>query len=191
MVITGKVCNAATGTLSTMGYYICVGKPLETSISWMKSIWKTQKHWSLAWLFSMRGFGSLNPCSMWIYYQLGNCKRNQLQMKRLCKEQKKKNIIEFRQAMGPLVDVPKAGFANINDGYTSWRVFADSETSLIWMRITKIEMNLINRMWVMQKVFFPAARKYVELYEWDLMSPIVHKILMHGAQVIRNAVLPI
>lgn len=35
------------------------------------------------------------------------------------------------------------------------------------------------------------TKLYVELYGWHPMSPTVHKILMHGAQVISEMILPI
>lgn len=35
------------------------------------------------------------------------------------------------------------------------------------------------------------ARLYVNLYGWHPMTPTMHKILVHGATVIRNAILPI
>lgn len=35
------------------------------------------------------------------------------------------------------------------------------------------------------------AKLFVELYPWYYMLPSVHKILLHGADVIRHALLPI
>lgn len=35
------------------------------------------------------------------------------------------------------------------------------------------------------------AKLYVQLYPWYPMTPTVHKILIHGATVIENALLPI
>ena len=35
------------------------------------------------------------------------------------------------------------------------------------------------------------AKLYTELYEWHPMSPTFHKVLIHGAQVIRHAIVPI
>jgi len=35
------------------------------------------------------------------------------------------------------------------------------------------------------------SRLYIDLYPWHPMSPTMHKILIHGAVVIKNALLPI
>lgn len=38
---------------------------------------------------------------------------------------------------------------------------------------------------------YETAKMYVNLYKWHPMSPTIHKILMHGAQIISDAILPI
>lgn len=46
----------------------------------------------------------------------------------------------FKEEMGLLVDIPKAGYGNTNDGNTSKRFFADPDTS---SRIIGIDINII------------------------------------------------
>lgn len=119
-------------------------------------------------------------------------------------EDRKRQIQEaFKNEMGLLVDVPKAGFGNTNDGNTSRRFFSDPETAA---NITGIDVDLIKRLKVILEVLasgFPVdtdkfaeylkctAKYYVELYGWHPMTPTLHKILAHGILVIKHALLPI
>jgi hypothetical protein len=110
---------------------------------------------------------------------------------------------EFRTKIGLLVDVPKPGCGNTNDGNTSRRFFADPELA---GAITGIDVNLIYRSKVILEVVSSGhkinkekyskyatdtAEMYVRLYPWHPITPTTHKILIHGAIVIENALLPI
>lgn len=118
---------------------------------------------------------------------------------------KRKKIIqeEFRKKMGLIVDVPKANYGNTNDGNTSRRFFSDVELA---SEITSIDFNLIYRFKVILEAITSGhdikikefteytqetAKLYVELYPWHPMTPTLHKILIHGPEVIQNALLPI
>lgn len=105
--------------------------------------------------------------------------------------------------MGLLVDILKVGYGNSNDGNTSRRFFDNPECS---SRITGINIDLIKRFQIILEVIssgynidtakfddfaHTTAKLYVELYGWHPMSPTVHKILMHGAQVISSHIVPI
>lgn len=105
--------------------------------------------------------------------------------------------------MGLIVDVPRANFGNSNDGNTSRLFFADYE---LYASITGIDVNLIFRFEIILealssgcKINLETFEKYareteelhVQLYEWHPMSPTIHKILRHGAEVISSALLPI
>lgn len=109
----------------------------------------------------------------------------------------------FKEQMGLLVDIPKAGFGNTNDGNTSRRFFADPDTS---SRITGIDVNIIKRFKIIleaissghsinveefEEYTTDTAKLYVQLYGWHPMSPTLHKILIHGATVISHAIVPI
>ncbi|CAH1108722.1 unnamed protein product [Psylliodes chrysocephalus] len=98
-----------------------------------------------------------------------------------------------------LVDVPKAGYGNTNDGNKSRRFVADPDTS---SRISGINVDLIKRFRVILKEissgFTINAEKfaayahtttmlYIDLYGWHPMSPTIHKVLIHGTQLIRHA----
>lgn len=105
--------------------------------------------------------------------------------------------------MGLLVDIPKAGFGNTNDGNTSRRFFSDPQTT---SRITGVDTNLIKKCNIILETLSSGhkidtkkfenfaeqtAKLYVELYGWYPMTPTMHKILRHGATIIDHAILPI
>lgn len=117
---------------------------------------------------------------------------------------KKKNVIDqFRRRMGLLVDMPKQGFGNTNDGNTAHRFF---ENAALSSEITGIDERLIRRFSTIlcaiscgydinedafDNYAMETASLYVQLYGWYFMPPSVHKILMHGAFVMRSLLLPI
>lgn len=95
------------------------------------------------------------------------------------------------------------GHGTTNDGNTARKFFKNANKSA---EITGVDLNLIIRfgniliaMASGQKINIDAfdhyctetARLYVSLYPWFYMPSSVHKILLHGADVIHNALLPI
>lgn len=99
--------------------------------------------------------------------------------------------------------MPKVNFGNTNDGNTSRRFFENPQLAA---DITKVDFELIYRLKVILETIssghkidvqqfdeyaMATAKLYVDLYEWHPMTPTMHKILIHGAAVIENALLPI
>ncbi|KAK5640044.1 hypothetical protein RI129_010855 [Pyrocoelia pectoralis] len=117
---------------------------------------------------------------------------------------KKQEVIDqFRRKMGLLVDMPKQGFGNTNDGNTARRFF---ENTALSSEITGIDERLIKRFsnilcalfcgYALNEEGFDSyametASLYVQLYGWYFMPTSVHKILVHGASVMRSLLLPI
>lgn len=202
-MVDGKVCNAATDTASTMRCYICgqTAKDFNKLLN-VEEINVEALQFGLSILHArIRFFESL----LHLVYKLPLKKwqaRTQAE-KDIVKERKATIQKMFREEMGLLVDVPKAGFGNTNDDNTSRRFFADPDTSA---RITGIDINLITRFRVILEVISSGmsinipkfseyakntATMYVQLYGWCPMTPTIHKVLMHGANVISHAILPI
>lgn len=117
------------------------------------------------------------------------------------KQREKKIQEEFRSKMGLIVDVPKPGFGNTNNGNTSRRFFMDPALSA---QITDVDVQIIVRFKIILEAIssghkidtkkfeayaMDTAKLYVQLYSWHPMTPTVHKILIHGPVVIRNALL--
>lgn len=202
-MVDGKVCNAATNTSSTMRCYICG----ETSKNFNNLTKKREENpetfkFGLSILHTrIRFFEFLLHLSYKLPIQKWQARNEE---DKLIVSEKKRSIQKtFREEMGLLVDVPKAGFGNTNDGNTSRRFFAEPEVSA---RITGLSVNVIRRFKVILEAISSGfaidinkfssyltetAHLYINLYNWHPMSPTVHKILVHGATVISHALLPI
>lgn len=100
--------------------------------------------------------------------------------------------------MGLLVDVVKQGAGNTNDGNTARRFFANPEATA---QITGVDEELIKRFSVILQVIScgehvdvekfreycaTTARRYVDHYAWYYMPSSVHKLLLHGADIIEH-----
>lgn len=202
-MIDGKVCNAVTNTTSTMRCYICGLTSKDFNNLEMKKEAKPETlNFGLSILHArIRLFESILHLS----YKLP-VKKWQLRTdieKAALKEKKKQVQDDFRQKMGLIVDVPKPGYGNTNDGNTSRRFFGNHELAA---EITGVDINFIYRLKIILEVLssgyrvntetFSAYAKetaelYVQLYPWHPMTPTMHKILIHGPMVIENALLPI
>ncbi|GBP06660.1 hypothetical protein EVAR_71786_1 [Eumeta japonica] len=116
---------------------------------------------------------------------------------------KKKQIQEKYLQLGLIIDQPKQGEGNSNDGNTARRFFSDPETAAA---ITGVDYDLIKRFKIILEViscsrkinakkFGDYANKtailYNEKYQWRYMPSTVHKILYHGEQIIQHNMLPI
>lgn len=105
--------------------------------------------------------------------------------------------------LGLKIDFPKQGFGNTNDGNTARRFFEDVSLSA---RILGVDESLMRKCHVILQVIasgFPVnvekfkeyclgvAKEFVQLYPWYYMPTAIHKILIHGHQIIEWAPLPI
>lgn len=203
-MVDGKVCNAATDTSSTMRCYICkqTSKSFNDLIEVDDSdIDPNSLRFGLSILHArIRFFESILHISYKLPFKKWRLNKDE---RKMADERKKHIQEEFKNQMGLLVDIPKAGFGNTNDGNTSRRFFEDPETSA---DITGVDIGLIKRFKLILEIIscgFPiklekfskylssTAKYYVDLYAWHPMTPTIHKILAHGVLVIKNALLPI
>lgn len=202
-MIDGKVCNAASDTKSTLRCYICGGTSKDfNNIDQLKEVREDTLRFGLSILHArIRFFESV----LHLAYKLPirKWRIHSEEEKELVKAEKKRIQEDFRLKMGLIVDVPKPGYGNTNDGNTSRRFFADPNLAA---KITGIDNNLIFRFKVILEAIssghridtakfaeyaMETAKLYVELYSWHPMTPTVHKILIHGATIIEHALLPI
>ena len=202
-MIDAKVCNAATSTKSTMRCYLCGQTSSEfNNLNYVNAIDTHAVKFGLSPLhLRIRLFENL----LHISYKLPiKCwQARGVEAKQAVKDRKKKVQKCFREEMGLIVDVPKAGFGNTNDGNTNRRFFENVEQSA---KITEIDPKLIIKFKIILEAIasgfdidvskfssFAAdtAKLYVELYGWYPMTPTMHKFLMHGPEIIKNALLPI
>lgn len=203
-MVDGKVCNAATGTKSTSRCYICGATSKDfNNIDNQKEINPEALQFGLSILHArIRLFESI----LHLAYKLPVKKyreRKTENEKKLEHEKKLEIQKRFREETGLLVDIPKANFGNTNDGNTSRRFFEDPKLAA---GITGVSYDLIYRLKVIletissghiidsakyDKYALDTARLYVDLYPWHPMTPTMHKILIHGAVIIKSALLPI
>lgn len=201
-MVDGKVCNAMTDTTSTMRCYICGQTSKEFNKLKKGNVSTEALKFGISILHArIRLFELLLHLSYKIPLQKWQARTPD--EKKVIKQRKELIQKEFRKEMGLLVDIPKAGYGNSNDGNTSRRFFENPECS---SRITGVNIKLIKMFQVILEVVscghevdpikfdnyaHKTAQLYVDLYGWHPMSPTCHKILMHGAQVISEAIVPI
>lgn len=143
-------------------------------------------------------------CLIHIAYRL-DIKTWQIQKANKASVDARKKLIQnrFREEMSLLVDIPKQGYGNTNDGNTARRFFQNPELS---SDITGINLFLIKRfdtilrtiacgfevnVEAFEKFCLDTAQLYVDEYKWYYMPQSVHKILIHGGSIIKAAELPI
>lgn len=203
-MVDGKVCNATTGTKSTSKCYLCGATSREfNQMDFKKEINSDAMEFGLSILHArIRIFESI----LHLAYKLPVKKYGERKTeaeKNLEKERKLEIQTRFRQESGLLVDVPKSNFGNTNDGNSSRRFFGDPKLAA---DITGISYDLIYRLKIIletissghaidpekyDKYALDTARLYIKLYPWHPMTPTMHKILVHGAAIIKHALLPI
>lgn len=202
-MVDGKVCNAATGTASTMRCYICgltskdfnkLDKSFPENPDTLKFGLSTL-HTRIRFFESVLHLSYRIPIQKW--------QARSVEEKKIVEDTKKNIQRKFKDELGLIVDVPKQGFGTSNDGNTARRFFSDAETA---SRITGVDIELIKRFKVILEVITSGhriddkkfqtyadetARLYVSLYNWHPMTPTVHKVLVHGATIIKKALVPI
>jgi len=102
-----------------------------------------------------------------------------------------------------LLDTPKQGGGNTNDGNSARRFFRDVDTT---SNITGIDRRLVERISIILRVLSSGysinlsmfetyveetARLYVELYNWYNMPVTVHKIFIHSPAIVQHFLIPI
>lgn len=105
---------------------------------------------------------------------------------------------KFRDEMGLLVDIVKQGSGTTNDGNTARKFFSDPAKTAT---IIGLDCRLIHRFATLLRVLACGqpiiseafaiyarltAEMYVELYGWYYMPSSVHKLLFHGAEIIKH-----
>ena len=110
---------------------------------------------------------------------------------------------KFKSEMGLLVGIVKKDSSNSNDENTGCRFFLSASKSAA---ITELDEELISRcdtvlqtlscgyaihLLAFQEYAIDMARYYARLYPWFPMPASVHRILIHGTDVIAVALLPI
>jgi hypothetical protein len=204
-MIDGKVCQALTDTPSASTCVVCRATPKQ-----MNDLEAVQGRHEREEVFKF-GLSTLHAWIRFMDYVLHiaynlpfkKWSATTPEQKDLKAATKARIQEEFRQETGLIIDVPRQGSGNSNDGNTARRFFADPEMTA---RITGVKVNLIRRLSVILQTIvsgcsvdpdkfgvyaLDTAKLFVDEYRWYYMPASVHKILVHGASIIRSALLPI
>lgn len=204
-MLDGKTAQNLSSTLSAATCHLCKANPSE-----MNDIRKVMQKKVLEENYQL-GLSPLHAkirCMtlvLHIAYRLGFCKwqAKTKDEKALMQTAKSRIQQDFRKEMGLIIDVPRQGSGNSNDGNTARRFFSDPELTA---QITGVDLRLIERFSIILQVLscgrkidaakfesyaFQTAQLYVELYNWYYMPSSVHKILLHGSKIIESFLIPI
>lgn len=205
-MVDGKVCNAATATISTLRCYVCgkTSKDFNDLTSTKPERTETFKFGLSILHARIRFFEFLLHLSYKLSAKVHKNRINDKNDKERIQMAKVNIQKEFKDKLGLLVDIPKVGYGNTNDGNTSRRFFENEDVAA---SITGINIELIKKFKIILEVLssgfeidlekfssftMSTAKMYVNLlYSWQPMSPTVHKILVHSSGVIAHALLPI
>lgn len=202
-MVDAKVCNAATGTTSSMRCYICgaTSKSFNDLENRKEEDPATFKFGLSTLHARIRFFELIIHLSYKLPLKKWQARHEE--DKKVVADRKQQIQAEMQAKLGLLVDVPKAGSGNTNDGNTARRFFENVD---VVAAITGVDKELIYRFKVIIETItcglhvdtekfsiyaIDTARIYVSLYGWHPMTPTVHKILVHGKSVMEHALLPI
>ncbi|XP_043867476.1 uncharacterized protein LOC122757883 [Drosophila mojavensis] len=206
-LIDGKVLNVLTGTNSCQVCPLCGAKP--------NQLLKTTDFNSAVFAVNSKSlqFG-VSPLHAWIRFLEFVLKISyRLEVKKWrVKGSDKQNVCQrkqyiqrrLRNEMGLNVDSPKQnGSGNTNDGNTARRAFNNVE---LFSNILSFDDQILRNFYTIlitisceykvnswkfkdlcEKTFYMYTAKYI----WYPMSPTVHKILVHGHQIMDNCIVPV
>lgn len=204
-MIDGKICSTLAGVKSSMVCYICGAKPTDmNNLNKVVEKKPDTEHYKFG-MSSLHAWIRMMECLIHVSYNIefkkwsarSDEEKEMKKMRKLTIQQK------FKKELGLTIDVVKQGVGTTNDGNTARRFFENSEKSA---EITGLDLNLIKRFYTILQVLASnqridvekfelyakeTAKLYINLYNWYYMPVSVHKILIHGAEIIKDALLPI
>ena len=204
-MIDGKVCNAVTDTTSAQRCFLCKAPSKEfndiNNIIKM-DITTDNLRFGISTLHSWIRFFE---CYLHVSHKLTTekCQARREEDKKNVKIRKEEMQTQFRRKLGLIVDQPKPGYGSSNDGNTARRFFQNAAISA---EITVVDENLILQFHVILQVISSGfdiddeifkdycvntAHSFVALYPWYYMPTSVLKVLIHGAETVKHALLPI
>lgn len=204
-MIDGKTCNALSGQKASSNCNICNASP--TEMNHLENIEKKRQEDKFKTEFYKFGMSTLH-CKMRFMEALLNIAYHLPFQRNRCtkaySEEKKNRKTEIQQklkdSIGILVDVVKQGFGTTNSGNTARRFF-DPKNRCKVASILNIDIDLITRLSIILEVISSdkkikidlfkeycekTAKLWVQLYPWKYMTPTVHKVLIHGPDIVRE-----
>jgi len=201
-MVDGKICQILTETTASSRCFVCNAKPTEMNTLVEKVPNKDNFKFGISSLHMwIRAF----ECLIHIAYRIP-IKSWQVkgpENKKIFEEEKLRIQNEFKAKLGLAIDKPKQGFGSSNDGNTARRFFANPEVSA---EITNIDLNLIKNFSFILRVISSGMfihsdkfnilleetkKLYLSQYNWFYMPSSIHKLLVHGKDIVDNFDIPI
>ena len=204
-MLDGKTVNVLTETSSTQACNVCKATPKDMNDlqNLKKKVCDTSTY-----KFGIPVLHAYIRCYEYLLHisyklELKQWQAKGEEAKQKVKERKSRITSLFYRKMGLVVDQPKQGGGNSNDGNTARKFF---NNPLLASQITGIDKVLIERFsnilsvissghYIQQVHFkeycYETAEMAVSLYNWYKMSASAHKLLLHGADIIESLPLPV
>ncbi|CAI6372175.1 unnamed protein product [Macrosiphum euphorbiae] len=204
-MVDGKVINTLTETSSQL-CYICKCNPTNMNdLDNIKRFVVNEDNVKYG-MSSLHAWIKFLELVLHIAYKLESApttKRTTSEQKKKIEEKKKEIQFRLWNELGIKVDKVVQGRGTSNTGNVARRFFRNTEKVA---EITGINLNLLNRFSTILTVIScgseinydefenyakDTAELYVKHYNWYRMPPSIHKILIHGSLIIKNALVPI
>lgn len=206
-MVDGKICQALTNTPSAATCYMCCPPTNPSSMNALDAIIaKEIRRECLSYgIVPLHLYINTMECVLHISYRLKlkSWAVKGEENKKIMTQEKKRIQKELKQQLGINVDKPAQGAGNTNCGNTARRFFEAYE---LVSQITGVNMELISRFSVLLTALnssfdinpekykayaLATAQLYVSKYQWYYMPLSVHKMLLHGAEVIEELCIPV
>lgn len=182
-MVDGKICIAVTHTTYTQKCYICGTTSTEFNCIdklLVRKMSTERLHFGISILQGyINCFEYLLRVAYKQFFEKWEARGSD---KEKMAETKRRIQTQFKEKLGFIVDKPKPGFGNTNDGNTARRFFQNAEVSA---EITNLDLELIKRIHNILIVIssgheidvekLKTAKLFVEKYPWFYMSPTLHK----------------
>lgn len=203
-MVDGSVLNVISGTNSSQTCYICGATPKQMNLQVANPRLPKENMYAYG-LSTLHLWIRCFECLLHIAYRLP-LKTWQVkgdQAKQIIKGRKVNIQHQFKEQLGLNIDKPKSGFGSTNDGNTARRFFGNPEAS---SNITGINIQLIKNLGIILRVISSGLhinintftslinetkQMYLSLYAWYYMPVTLHKLLIHGPEVIKSLILPV
>lgn len=199
-MIDGKVCNTLTNQNASNSCNICFVSPKNINkIDYVRALECKVQFYDLGFpvLHSwIRFMEYINHIAYNLNFKKGSAIGT---IHQEMKKKRKKEIQDgLRQRLNLTIDVVKQGAGTTNTGNVAREYFAHAK---IVSEVTGIDEGLVNRLYTVLQVIsskqqidiekfkeycIQTAKKCVELYDWYNMPPSVHKVLIHGCDIMKH-----
>lgn len=205
-MIDAKVCTYLSEARSNASCYLCLAKPTQMNhLDAVTSRIVSSNTYEFG-LSSLHARINCMECLLHISYRLDfkEWAARSNQHKEMLQSRKKNIQDKFKDELNILIDIVKQGSGTTNDGNTARKFFEFPDKTAA---ITGLDEEIVRRFAVILQAITSGekidiikfkdyarktAEKYVELYDWYYMSSTVHKLLIHGADIIeKNNIVPI